>query len=86
MPSDRFDDLARSLATASTRRQSLGVIAGGVAAFWGLLRSPAAMARATPCTASSECSHTHCCCAMPGRKTGVCRPHKNCGHKGGICL
>lgn len=87
MSSDQLDDLAKGLATASTRRQALGVMAGGVAAVWGLLRAPLARAN-EDCAHGEECRHsTDCCCILPyeRRRPGICVRPDVCQRIGGFC-
>jgi hypothetical protein len=77
------------LATASTRRRALGIMAGGVAALWGLLRSPLARARLPnkACQHSEECRDSNkCCCILPhGPHPGVCLRPDQCHRIGGFC-
>jgi hypothetical protein len=85
--SDQFEDLAKGLATASTRRRALGAMAGGVAALWGLMRTPLARANQA-CAHSEECrDSTKCCCILPhGPLPGVCLRPDQCFRMGGFCL
>lgn len=63
-------------------------MAGGVAALWGLMRSPLAMARANQaCQHSEECRDPNkCCCHLPHRPSpGVCLRPAQCIRMGGFC-
>jgi hypothetical protein len=99
--SEHFDDLAKGLTTASTRRRALGIFAGGVAGLWGL-RVPFAWAKGKghgngPCAHSSDCTRPgDCCCIRPhgphashgphGPKPGVCHNISDCFQDGGFCM
>lgn len=94
MSADHFDELAKDLATTSTRRRALGVMAGGVATLWGLMRSPVASARfqrrpgPRPCPPrNQECwDPRECRCVLPhwpGRS--ICLRPDQCQRLGGYC-
>jgi hypothetical protein len=84
---ENFDELARGLATTTTRRRALGVMAGGIAGFWGLARTPWARANQA-CQHSAQCrTHGACCCVMPhGHNPGVCMTPDGCHRVGGFCM
>jgi hypothetical protein len=90
MSSDRFEDLAKGLATTSTRRGALGVLAGGIAALWGLGRVPTALASGH-CVTHEDCK-TGCCCFRPRKgggklgHPGFCSTPDHCLSVGGTCL
>lgn len=87
MSTERLDDLVRGLATTTTRRRALGVMAGGIAALWGLLRMPLASAN-DACKHSAQCTkHGACCCILPhDHNPGVCLRPDVCHRVGGFCL
>jgi hypothetical protein len=93
MSSDQFEDLTKRLATTSTRRGALGVLAGGIATLWGLGRITAGQAAGrTACLSDAECPSTSCCChnhvGTKGslKPKGVCITTDHCLAKGNVCL
>lgn len=89
MDSQRFDDLARRLASGTSRRGLIkgGLVAGLVGGALGL-RGAGSVGAATPCTSGRQCSSRRCvdgfccnaactgqceACNVPGRE-GTCSP------------
>jgi len=86
MSTEHFDAVAKGLATTWTRRRALAVLAGGIAAIWGLSREPGALANQA-CANSEECRDTSaCCCIHPHNPNpGVCLRPDVCATIGGFC-
>jgi hypothetical protein len=67
-----FDDLSKSLATATTRRQAIALLGmGTAAAFLSAFRSPRSWARATgvgtmSCRTNADCSASGLTCCGDG--------------------
>src|SRR5689334_15578859 len=61
MDSQRFDQLIRSLATASTRRRLLGLLAAGFGSS-SALRTPSAIQAAPTCNGGPRCGPGEICC------------------------
>jgi hypothetical protein len=83
MDHQRFDDLARALATSTSRRRVLRGLAGGVLASLGALAPAATLATHTGCRHHGKpCSRRGQCCSGRCTTAGVCRcpsSRKPCG-------
>jgi hypothetical protein len=92
---DRFDELSKEAASASSRRQVLKVLGGlfGGALLSGGLTSAAHAKKdceetGFPCQEGKDCCGKKkdvCCCTLPKNGIGLCMDRDLCLNLGGTC-
>jgi hypothetical protein len=87
MDGPRFDDLARSLGRARSRRSVLGALAGAALAAAGVGRGEAARLRSVgnACASNTDCASNLCVAETRTRKICHCRSAADCPAVSGQC-
>ncbi len=94
MSDDRFDELSRAVATTTSRRHALKLLAGGlIGALAGGVFASRSRAQHLNCVSSTDCHDPvkQCCCFMPKRgnrnnQVVSCVDRDVCTQLGGFCV